>query len=65
MARGRQWQFRFFKKAEQSSGCTGETLLALFARKKRLQRKVTKSYNWIGVQISPEWIVIAFLSVFV
>ena len=31
-------------------GCSGETLLAPCTRKKRLQRKVTKHYRWIGVQ---------------
>ena len=34
--------------AEQSDGCHGETLLALCARKKTLQRKMTKDYHWIG-----------------
>ena len=31
-------------------GCSGETLLAPCTRKKRLQRKMTKYYHWIGVQ---------------
>ena len=31
-------------------GCSGETLLASSKRKKRLQRKMTKFYHWIGVQ---------------
>ena len=31
-------------------GCSGKTLLALCTRKKRLQRKMTKYYHWIGVQ---------------
>ena len=30
--------------------CSGETLLAPCTRKKRLQRKITKHYHWIGVQ---------------
>ena len=30
--------------------CSGETLLAPCTRKKRLQRKITKRYHWIGVQ---------------
>ena len=36
--------------AERSDGCSGETLLAPCTRKKRLQRKMTKDYYWIGVQ---------------
>ena len=36
--------------AERSDGCSGETLLAPCARKKRLQRKMTKDYYCIGVQ---------------
>ena len=39
-----------FKMAERSDGCSGETLLAPCTRKKRLQRKMTKDYCWIGVQ---------------
>ena len=31
-------------------GCSGETLLTPSTRKKRLQRKMTKYYHWIGVQ---------------
>ena len=31
-------------------GCSGETLLAPCTMKKRLQRKMTKDYYWIGVQ---------------
>ena len=31
-------------------GCSGETLQALCTRKKRLQRKMTTYYHWIGVQ---------------
>ena len=31
-------------------GCSGETLLVPCTRKKRLQRKMTKHYHWIGVQ---------------
>ena len=30
--------------------CSGETLLVPCTRKKRLQRKITKHYHWIGVQ---------------
>ena len=30
--------------------CSGETLLAPCTRKKRLLRKITKHYHWIGVQ---------------
>ena len=30
--------------------CSGETLLAPYTKKKRLQRKITKHYYWIGVQ---------------
>ena len=36
------WQFKVFKKAEGSDGCSSETLLAPCTRKKRLQRKMTK-----------------------
>ena len=39
-----------FKMVEGSGGCSGETLLATCTRKKRLQRKMTKDYYWIGVQ---------------
>ena len=46
----RQWQFKMFKMAERSNGCSGETLLAPCIRKKRLQRKMAKDYYWIGVQ---------------
>ena len=35
---------------ERSDGCSGETLLAPCTRKKRLQRQITKGYQWIGVQ---------------
>ena len=38
-----------FKMAEQSDGCSGETLVAPCTRKERLQRKMTKDYYWIGV----------------
>ena len=37
-----------FKMAERSDGCSGETLVAPCARKKRLQRKTTKDHYWIG-----------------
>ena len=46
----RQWQFKMFKMAKGSDGCSGETLLAPCTRKKRLQRKMTKDNYWIGVQ---------------
>ena len=46
----RQWQFKMFKMAEGSDGCSRETLLAPCRRKKRLQRKMTKDNYWIGVQ---------------
>ena len=39
-----------FKIAERSDGCSGETLLAPCTRKKKLQRKMTNDYYWIGVQ---------------
>ena len=39
-----------FKMAERSDGCSGETLLASYTRKKRLQRKMTKGYCCIDVQ---------------
>ena len=39
---------KIFKIAERSDGCSGETLLAPCARKKRLQRKMTKDYFWTG-----------------
>ena len=39
-----------FKMAKRSDGYSGETLLVPFTRKKRLQRKMTKDYYWIGVQ---------------
>ena len=35
---------------ERSDGCSGETLLAPCARKKRLQRKMTTVYCWKGNQ---------------
>ena len=46
----RQWEFKMFKMAEGSDGCSGETLLAPCTRKKRLQKKMTKYNYWIGVQ---------------
>ena len=39
-----------YKMAERSDGCSDETLLALYTRKDRLQRKITKDNYWIGVQ---------------
>ena len=35
---------------ERSDGGSGETLLAPYTRKKKLQRKMTNDYYWIGVQ---------------
>ena len=35
---------------DRSDGCSGETLVAACTRKKKLQRKMTKDYYWIGVQ---------------
>ena len=46
----RQWWFKMFKMVGGLGGCSGETLLATCTRKKRLQRKMTKDYYWIGVQ---------------
>ena len=39
-----------FKMAERLDGCSGKTLLAPCTRKKRLQRKKHKDYDWVGVQ---------------
>ena len=39
-----------FKMAELSDSCSAKTLLAPCTRKKRLQRKMTKYYFWIGAQ---------------
>ena len=33
-----------------ASKCSGETVLAHCARKRRLQRKMTKEYHWIGAK---------------
>ena len=44
-----QWQFNMFKMAERSDGCSGQTFLAPCTRKK-LQKKMTDDYYWIGVQ---------------
>ena len=41
---------KVFKMAEKSESCSGETLLTSCARKKRLQRKMTRDYYWIGAQ---------------
>ena len=38
------------KMDERSDGCSGETLLARFTKKKRLQRKITKRCYWVRVQ---------------
>ena len=45
-----------FKMAEQLDGGSGETLLTSCARKKRLQRKMTKDYYWIGAEENIEMI---------
>ena len=45
-----QQKFKFFKMAKRSDGCSGETLLAPCARKKRLQKKMTEDFYWISVQ---------------
>ena len=41
-----------FKMAKRFDGygCNGETMLVPCTKKKRLQRKMTKDYNWTGVQ---------------
>ena len=36
--------------AERSDVCSGKTFLARCTKKKRLQRKMTKDYHWIGAQ---------------
>ena len=36
--------------AQRSDSCSGETLMASSAMKKRLQRKTTKNYYWIGAK---------------
>ena len=36
--------------AKRLDGCSDKTLLAPRTRKKRLQRKMTEDYYWIGVQ---------------
>ena len=36
--------------AKRSDGFSGETLLAPCTSRKRLQRKMTKDYYWIGVE---------------
>ena len=38
--------------AERSDGCSGETLLAPCARKKKLQSKMAKDHYWIGAEES-------------
>ena len=38
------------KVTERSNGCSGKTLLAPFARKKRLQENMTKEDYWIGAE---------------
>ena len=44
-----QWQFKMFKMAEGSDGCS-ETIAGSLYKEKRLQRKMTKDNYWIGVQ---------------
>ena len=39
-----------FKMAQRSDGYNGQTLLAPCTRKKRLQKKMTDDYHWIGGQ---------------
>ena len=34
----------FFRMAQRSDGCSGETLVGPCAKRKRLQRKLTKDY---------------------
>ena len=34
--------------AERLDRCSGETLMAPYARKKRLERKMTKDWYWIS-----------------
>ena len=46
----RQREFKFFKIAERLGGCSCETFLAPCARKKGLQRKMTKDKYSIGAQ---------------
>ena len=41
---------QFLKMVEQSDGYSGETLLSRCARKKKLQRKMTKDNYWIGAE---------------
>ena len=41
---------KFFKMADGSDRCSGETLLARCARKKRLRRKMIKYNCWMGAQ---------------
>ena len=55
--------------AKRSDGCNGETLLAPCARKKRLQRKMTEDYYWMGAEedsgmcsVSREMIIIALFA---
>ena len=37
---------------ERLDGCSGEMLLAPCARKKKLPKKMTKDYHWIGAEES-------------
>ena len=39
-----------FRMAEQSDGCSGETLVARCARKKRLQRRMTEDHCWVNTK---------------
>ena len=43
---------QFFKMAEGSDGCSGESLLAPCVWKKKLQRKMTEGNYWIGAEES-------------
>ena len=49
-ATSQQWEFKMFKMAKRSDVCSGETLLVPCTREKRLQRKLTEDYYWIGLQ---------------
>ena len=58
----------FLKMAKRSDGCSRITLLASCARKKKLQRKMTKHYWWIVAEeilawsVSRQMIVIALFT---
>ena len=58
--------FEVFKMAKRLDDGSGETLLAPCARRKKLQRKMTTYYFWIGAQenivVLSEMIIIALIS---